>query len=535
LFPGSVLGAGDTVRDVEPGSRDYLLADHGQRSLHRVLDELTATFAVTGDRRPRSLRRTWLDTFDWRLYRAGLTLEHVTARGASELTRTGPDGLRLTAKPGQVRWPALAGVLPPGPLRDRVARVSGIRALLPVATAASQTRELRLLNEDEKTVARLVVDAASLPAPAGTALPTRLSVTEVRGYQAAARRARRTLDGVPGLTLSPMTPLDAALRAAGRQAADFSGKVDVALRPAMPARDAVATILLQQLDIVERCVDGVLRDIDTEFLHDLRVAVRRTRSALKLVGDVLPGELTLRFASEFRWLGDVTTPVRDLDVHLLSFPPMAARLVAAAPTDLDPFQAFLARRRAAERRKLNRALRSERFASVAGDWRKALLAAQDARRVPPGPRAADLSAARTRRAYGRVIKLGSAITAASPAESLHTLRKRCKELRYVLEFFASLHDPSVYRAVLGDLKRLQDCLGEFQDSQVQREEIQALAATMLAQRAAPAPALLAMGELAAQLGVRQRKARAEFAERFAGFAGGAGRRRIAALTAAAAS
>ena len=101
----------------------------------------------------------------------------------------------------------------------------------------------------------------------------------------------------------------------------------------------------------------------------------------------------------------------------------------------------------------------------------------------------------------------------------------------MLEFFASLHDPQLIRAVIGDLKRLQDCLGEFQDSQVEREEIQSLAAAMLAQQAAPAPTLLAMGELAAQLGERQRRARAEFAERFAEFGGIAGRRRIAALTA----
>ena len=100
----------------------------------------------------------------------------------------------------------------------------------------------------------------------------------------------------------------------------------------------------------------------------------------------------------------------------------------------------------------------------------------------------------------------------------------------MLEFFASLHDPEAYRAVLGDLKRLQDCLGDFQDSQVQQQEIRSLAAAMMTAGAAPAPTLLAMGELAACLGVRQRQARAEFAERFAGFAGEPGRRQMAVLT-----
>jgi CHAD domain-containing protein len=169
---------------------------------------------------------------------------------------------------------------------------------------------------------------------------------------------------------------------------------------------------------------------------------------------------------------------------------------------------------------------------VLGDWRKALLVPKANRRSPAGPRTADLAGDRTRRAYNKVIRLGAAITDDSPAESLHTLRKRCKELRYVLEFFASLHHPQAQRAMVGDLKRLQDCLGQFQDSEVQQHEIQSLAAAMLARQAAGAPTLLAMGEMAAQLGLRQQQARAEFAGRFTAFAGSAGRRRLDALNSA---
>ncbi len=519
---------------MEARSREYVLAESGPELPGRVRDELTTAFTVKLDRQATRLRRTWLDTFDWSLYRAGLTLQYVSGRGTrgtGELVLTGRGGQRLTAPTRLARWPCLPGALPPGPLRDLVADLAGLRALLPVVSVISRVREVRLRNADDKTVARIFMDGMSLPAPGRAPIPVRLAVAEVRGYAAPARRAERILAGTDGVALSRQTALDAALSAAGRRALGYSGKVDVALRPVMPGDDAVRAILLQQLDNLEANVDGVLHDTDTEFLHDLRIAVRRTRSVLKLLGDVLPGELTLRFASEFRWLGDMTTPLRDLDVHLLSLPPMAAQLVAADPADLEPFLAYLGRRRTAERRKLSRVLRSARFAATVGDWRKALLVPHDAHWVPAGPPAAELAADRTKRAHERVIRLGSAITGSSPPESLHTLRKRCKELRYVLEFFASLHDPRIYRAVLSDLKRLQDCLGGFQDSQVQREEIQSLAAAMLAQHAASAPTLLAMGELAAQLAVRQGQARAEFAERFAGFAGSEGRGRMAALTA----
>ncbi len=523
-----------------------MFAESGGQQLERLRAGLATSFTVSGGSRPARATRTWLDTFDWRLYKAGLSLQQVTARGASQLILTGLDSGHLAAQAGhlgRLRWPARIEALPPGALRDRLTPVVGNRALLPLVSAASQTSELRLLNTDEKTVARLSIDAPTVttPALAGSAvavpaeqlpgpLPARLTVHEVRGYATAARRVRRLLAGTAGVSVSRQTALDAALAATGRHALDYTGKVDVKLRPAMPGREAVALLLLQQLDTLEANVDGVLRDIDTEYLHDLRIAVRRTRSALKLLGDVLPGDLTLRFASEFRWLGDLTTPLRDLDVQLEELPSTAAGLAAASPADLEPFRVYLARRRGAARRTLNRGLRSDRFATVLGDWRKALTVPRAGRR-PAGPSAGDLAADRTRRAYNKVIKLGVAITDDSPAESLHTLRKRCKELRYVLEFFASLHDPAAQKAMVGDLKRLQDCLGEFQDSEVQQLEIQALAAAMLSRQAAPVRTLLAMGEIAGQLGRRQLEVRAEFAGRFAGFAGAAGRRWLTALIA----
>ena len=552
-----------------------MLAETGGSSVELLRAKLATSFSVSGSGRSRPVRarRTWLDTFDWRLYKAGLTLHQVTAGRSSQLILTGLDGEQVTApvdRPATLRWPALATRLPAGALRDSLISVTGNRALLPVVTAASQASDLRLLNGDEKTVARLSIDAltvshpaASTHRPPGTApskpgtpskpgirsapskpsaqgaqparsgahgvLPARLTVHEVRGYPSAARRARRLLAGTDGVSVTRQTALDAALAANGRHALDYTGKVDVKLRASMPGRAAVQLILLQQLDTLEANADGVLQDIDTEFLHDLRIAVRRTRTALKLLGDVLPGDLALRYAPEFRWLGDLTTPLRDLDVQLEELPSMAAGLFAAGPADLEPFRAYLVRRRAAERRALNRGLRSDRFATVLGDWRKALTVPRAGRRSPAGPRAGDLAADRTRRAYDKVIKLGAAITDDSPAESLHTLRKRCKELRYVLEFFASLHDPAAQRDMVGDLKRLQDCLGEFQDCEVQQHEIRALAAAMLSRQAAPASTLLAMGEIAGQLGRRQRQARTEFADRFTGFAGTTSRRRVAAL------
>jgi CHAD domain-containing protein len=253
--------------------------------------------------------------------------------------------------------------------------------------------------------------------------------------------------------------------------------------------------------------------------------VRWTRSALKLCGDALPRGLVVRYAPEFRWLGDLTTPTRDLDVFLLEYPAMAAGLVGAAEADLIPFRDHLARSRAVAYRRLLAGLRSARFARLLTGWRGALADTRSARRLT----VAELADAKIAAAHRTALRVGGRITPGSPPQSLHDLRKRCKELRYLVEMFGSLHDPAQRWQAVRELKALQDCLGEFQDADVQRAEIRAFAAQMMAERSAPAETLLAMGEIAASLAVRQAKARAQFDGRFADFAGPASRRRMTGL------
>ncbi len=516
--------------------REFVLDGGGLPESDADLVALGPRLRWRGGGRARTIRRTWLDTFDWRLYRAGLTLELATGRGTAGLTLTGRDGAVVAAQPAgpagsRPRWPAALGALPVGPLRERLRPVVGVRSLLPVARAASAVHELRVLNPDDKTVARVTVDRMSVSYPARAVLPPRLTVTALRGYQPQADKLARILAAAHGVSDGSQGALEAALAAAGRQPGDYTGKISVWLSPQAPAGAAVATVLQQLLGTLEANVGGVVRDIDPEFLHDLRIAVRRTRSALKLAGDVLPSGLAARFRPEFKWLGDLTTPTRDLDVYLMGLDGMAAGLVAASPAELQPFREYLSRRRAAERRQLARGLRSARFSRLTGDWRAALAGAA-ARKGRPA--ADQLAARRIRKAHRRVLADGTAITASSAPEHMHELRKRCKELRYLLEIFGSLYDPGEHWQAVRELKSLQDCLGEFQDTEVQQQEIRAFAAQMMDERTAPAATLLAMGEIAAGLAARQRQARSDFAGRFRDFASPASQHRLRAMTEAAA-
>jgi CHAD domain-containing protein len=497
------------------GRFSRVFSKQGAVEVEAVAAALQPKFALAAGPE-RAVSRTWLDTFDWRLHSAGISLEYVDD---GPLIMQFPDGSRLQG-PRARKWPAMLHDLPAGRLRDALVPMVTPRALLSVVTVRRAVRESRVLNADEKTVARLLTESAD----DGT---SRLQVQPLRGYEVDGDRIARLLTSVDGLTATTTTPYDDALTVATRIPGDDEQNLAGQLRPQTPGPVAVANMLAGFAAVIDDNVPGTIAAIDTEFLHDLRVAVRRTRSILKLAGDVLPANMAERFQPEFTWLGDLTTPVRDLDVYLLELDNMAARLASADPRDLDPFRSFLVRHRAAERRRLVRGLRSRRFDQLMSDWRTAL--AQVAADSDGGPAVAALARQRIERAFRKVVRRGKRITADSPSEQVHELRKRCKELRYLLEVFRPLCADAPYRPLIKELKALQDTLGEFQDGEVQREAVREFAAVMMEQGAAPPATVLAMGELAAQLDAHQLGARGALVGRLQPFLADENRARVKAL------
>jgi CHAD domain-containing protein len=488
-------------------------ADEGPLELQSIVAVLSARFAVaTGSK--RLLRRRRLDTFDGRLRAAGLTLEHQLMAGrdraardsAEQLVLGRPDGPSPLAVPVRdLQWPASAHSLPSGPVRDAVAPVIGVRALMVASDGRRCMRRLELRNSDGKIVARVELDEPA--SPSAHAEPAQLIVSRLRGYDDEARRA-------DGLLVS------LGLRAVGQ--GDISGSDSEPQTPvtdrAVEARVLLTTALTGFLVTMRQNLPGLLDDVDTEFLHDFRVAVRRSRATLKLGRPVLPEVMHTRWEPAFKSLGDLTTPVRDLDVYELDLPAMSRWLVTADPTDLDPLATHLRSRRTVARRALVRSLRSARFRRLVMEWGEELAglvsSTEDGDR---GHQAAGRLADQTiARAYRRVARDGALIGADSPAADLHGLRKRCKELRYALEVFAPVVDPAARKRAVTDLKGLQDVLGRFQDSEVQRQAMRGFAEEMMAE-GTTAGAMLAMGELIGHLDVEQERARRAFDVVFARF------------------
>ncbi|NKQ52039.1 CHAD domain-containing protein [Amycolatopsis sp. K13G38] len=465
----------------------------------KCLAPLTRRYELSAG--PRRVHTSaYLDTVDWRLRRRGLVLSHE----GDALILDGNAAPRTEKPASRTSWPARIEHLAPGPVRDGVAEAMWIRAVAPKVRTRTVTSEVAVLNEDGKTVARIEWTEATGVEPAKTEPLTRVTVRPLRGYAGDAERVARVLLRTEGFAPADGSLYEDLLHATGLS----ESAAKPVITPGMPADVAVATALLGFADAIRDNLQGTIDDVDTEFLHDLRVAVRRTRSLLKICGDLLPPRLAQRYAPRFKSVGDLTTPTRDLDVYLLELDDLARSITVGEPGDLDPFGEHLREELARERRALVRGLRSKGFTRMLDGWRDALREVIENGDSPVTAR--QLAAERIGQVAKRVDRKARAITPESPAEHVHELRKRCKELRYVLEVFKPLCPPETFRAVLKDLKRLQDVLGAFQDGEVQSDKLRVYAKDMLeSKHRPPAATLLAMGELLARFVRQQHESRHE--------------------------
>jgi CHAD domain-containing protein len=470
---------------------------------------------------------TVLDTADRRLRAAGVDLDLETGRGGPRLVLREPGGrpplVAEVRRPRRNRY--LLRDVPAGPLRERLGPIVDMRALLPLADVRVGAQLVRVFNADDKTVAR--VSLASPMALAGgcdagaVPLTPRVDVSGVLGYPKPLGRVTAAVRRGPkgGLVDAGVSLADEAIAAVGGDPEGIRTKVHVDLWPDQRTDRAAVAVLCDLAGMVEANLPGTLADLDTEFLHDLRVAVRRSRSVLRELKGAFPPEPLATQRDALRWVQAITGPTRDLDVQLLDWDHLVAAIPVERHAALAPVRALLVRHRAAAFRALRRELRGPTYRHAWDDYRAFL--AGDLGPTGERPDAkkpiVDVAGRRIRKVYGRMLTMGAAIDATSPATDLHELRKRGKELRYLLELFGGLWPRSVVKPMVRSLKGLQDVLGVHQDREVQASYLRGLAGELAKTTGGPA-ALLTLGVLVDRLDAEQHEARDAFAERFAAFA-----------------
>lgn len=503
-------------------STEFLIP--GQLSADHILAQLVQHVRLSAEP-ARTVRRTFYDTFDWRLYANDVIIEDrqdgkqrtLLWHSLSIGNQGNNGGQTVSAAP--LRF---AKDLPASQFRDRLEAIIEMRELMPLLQITAQVRWLRVLDKIDKTVARLVIETSTVRRRLGSKahpLPDRVVVMPVKGYQKPSVKIVSLLAAMDLATTSEDVVLT-SLALVGHTPGDYSSRLDLQLDPSMRSDQAVRDILQRLLDVMLANEAGTRKGTDTEFLHDFRVAIRRTRSALSQIKCVMPERTLNRYKQEFAWLGQVTSPLRDLDVYLLSFDDYRDSLPESERANIEPLRDFLLRQQQREHNALKKSLGSARYRRLMQDWRKFLKQSVNKNStLKNGSRPIfDLARERIWKTYRRVIREGEAIDAGSPAEALHDLRKNCKKLRYLIEFFQSLFAAKKIKTLLKTLKSLQENLGNFQDYEVQVTTLKQFSQRMVAEEAAPTETLLAMGMLIEGLERRQQQARDEFSDRFKQFA-----------------
>ena len=501
----------------------------------RAVGALAATGAEA--HRAVTVHAVVLDTVD-RLLRARAmrVIERSVSGGGIELelAEVGSPTVRVTLD-APVRF---AVDLPPGPLRSRLRQAVGERALLPVVSVRGLCTQFEKYNSEGKTVARASVwqqvEAGDHRGIALAEFPVELvEVVGATGHVGPAARMRRALDDLGWARAEGdlLDQVEAAALAAGDTMAAGAVRLGARLKRRLPALEGVAIVCTDLLDTFDASRQGAIDDIDPEFLHDLRVAVRRTRSVLGESRDVLAADACAWARDEFGWLGTVTSPARDLDVLVAAWPQYCSGLPDDVVEATAPALELVLADREQAHATLAADLASNRVNDISTGWRTWLHDPEpfDGARSRAAAETGTFVAHRLRRAHERVLTQGRSITDASPAVELHELRKDAKRLRYIAECFEPIVPRRARRDLVARLKLLQDTLGLHQDLDVHAAHLGALLPRL---RHAPsgAAASNALHRVIAEVEQRCALVRSEFAERFEAFDNQATHDIVAAIT-----
>ncbi len=470
---------------------------------------------------PVATTTTLLDTFDGRLHRAGMQLRMLESDRV-DLELCGLD--TPTAHVAVGESPRGSDDLPPGPFRARVAAVIDVRALSPRVRVRSLRTCGALRNADGKVVSLAELHDALhiLDQPVRLDAEPTVEIHEVPGYEKQARPilealSRHSFEGFETDTLT----LSAA--ATGVDLDGFSASATVPLDPGMAAVDGFRLVLANLAATIDANWLGTLEQTDSEFLHDLRIAMRRTRTILAAAKNVLPEEVLDHTRAEFAWLAGRTGEPRDLDVYLLEWSRYTDPLGSSTASDLEPVRVLLERHREEVHTELENSLCSDRASAVMVEWRTWLAEPLGTEEIPNrGNRPlGQVVAHRVSRAHAVLLERGRLIGPDTPPEQVHDLRKDAKKLRYLLECFGSLLPERPRKHYVKRLKALQDNLGEHQDAAVHVEMLQDIAHRFgvagTSSNTTNFEMMVALGRLTERLDQQRLAARAEFTERFADY------------------
>jgi CHAD domain-containing protein len=454
--------------------------------------------------------KAYYDSFDWRLYRHEIICELNQSAQQSLLQLSNRKNGQPIASTPLHEVPAFSKQFEDRKMRKNLEPVLEMRALQVVCTLECVVYQFDIVDDDKQVAIRVMIEEFEQ-------LNDRLVLFPVKGHSKVAHHVSGMVLAL-GLTLADKPVLLDALRLQGRKPKDYSSKLDILLIPEIRADIACKTLFSHLLQVIRANEQGVIDNTDSEFLHDFRVAIRRTRVGLGQFKNVFPEDTIRCYKDFFSWLGQITGETRDLDVTLLDFDRYQKHLPTELRPSLTPLCELIAQKHWGSQQQLAKELCSDRYSSQLAEWEAYLRSPSSKNPAQTDAQLSikELADQQIWKMYRQAITQGEAIGLMSPPKDLHTLRKTCKKLRYLMEFFQSLYAQRHLSNLMKILKRLQNVLGEFQDYTIQQKRLMQICKEMQATDSA-AQTILALQLLIGDFDDRKNKVREHFTWQFSAF------------------
>jgi CHAD domain-containing protein len=390
----------------------------------------------------------------------------ILVETAAELSLLSPD-TQVARQPTARSGPFLAD-LADGPVRRALGNLSPLRSFAAVGAGTLQHVTAAFVDKEGKTRCRVVTDI--LKSSQGRVVVL-ARISGMRGYEKALAAVRQHAVVCGGEPFDAGDVYDALCP----ELVTYVSKPEVSFAPGDPAFRVASDIIAAYIPVARANEAGVADDIDTEFLHDYRIALRKIRSVLSLFKGVYEEGQTADLKARFAKLMEPTGRLRDLDVYLLEKGAYYDLLPMSLHGGLDAQFDVVTRERKSARARLARHLRSKAYEREITEL-AALFAKKSV--LEPGPHAdmatKSFGCALIRKRYRKICRIAEGIRPHSQPETVHALRIECKKLRYLMEFFGQLFPKEEFRSLTRPLKELQDNLGLVNDYAVQQVNLQRL-------------------------------------------------------------
>ncbi len=291
-----------------------------------------------------------------------------------------------------------------------------------------------------------------------------------------APHARLILDGpaaalaaieLPGTCL-PDDSLAASALVLARRLPAAPSQLLPGITPDLTVDDTIALLHAHFGDRIRRLAPLVVTAVGPEGVHQMRVAIRRARSALRLFRRIAPTPALADLSTRLKSLAAILAPARDWDVFLTG----TAHSVAAATPDTPAAARRLIRAARHQRATAYRTLREHLASAAFHALMRHIALAALARPWHPGADPERLHspigafATHTlQRQFKRLAAPGDSLDA-MPEPRLHDIRIEAKRMRYTAELFAPLFDSKRPPRFIARLADLQECLGHLNDAAV---------------------------------------------------------------------